>query len=273
MPETRPEVREPVRLELDQRGHDHVARERPVDVVGVELVDDVADPDRDAPLEARHQVHHAQLRERVAGLGDGGRLEVRVWQARCLDEREHQVGEPSTARAACSRHAIRGTDAPGRCRAAPGRQGGDAAGTSEHAERSDSSGLTATAGAAATMGALPTCARCGRERATQVGSEEVLADVARTLDDLAAISGVSRSTVSRVINGGPSSERTRLRVMAALEETGYRPNLAARTLASGRSGVVGRGHPPAHPACCSRTRTSGACCRASPTRSRNARWA
>ena len=72
-----------------------------------------------------------------------------------------------------------------------------------------------------------------------MGSEEVLADVARTLDDLAALSGVSRSTVSRVINGGPSSERARRRVMAALEETGYRPNLAARTLASGRSGVVG----------------------------------
>ena len=63
--------------------------------------------------------------------------------------------------------------------------------------------------------------------------------MARTLDDLAAISGVSRSTVSRVINGGSSSERTRRRVLAALEETGYRPNLAARTLASGRSGVVG----------------------------------
>jgi LacI family transcriptional regulator len=63
--------------------------------------------------------------------------------------------------------------------------------------------------------------------------------VAKTLDDLAALSGVSRSTVSRVINGGPSSERARRRVMAALEETGYRPNVAARTLASGRSGVVG----------------------------------
>lgn len=63
--------------------------------------------------------------------------------------------------------------------------------------------------------------------------------MARTLDDLAALSGVSRSTVSRVINGGPASERARRQVMAALSQTGYRPNLAARTLASGRSGVVG----------------------------------
>jgi LacI family transcriptional regulator len=60
-----------------------------------------------------------------------------------------------------------------------------------------------------------------------------------TLDDVAAVSGVSRSTVSRTINGGSVSDATRRRVLAAMEETGYRPNLAARTLASGRSGVVG----------------------------------
>ena len=63
--------------------------------------------------------------------------------------------------------------------------------------------------------------------------------MAGTLDDLAALSGVSRATVSRVINGGSVSEATRDRVMAVLEQTGYRPNLAARTLASGRSGVIG----------------------------------
>jgi LacI family transcriptional regulator len=63
--------------------------------------------------------------------------------------------------------------------------------------------------------------------------------LARTLDDLAALSGVSRATISRVLNGGPVSEATRRRVMAVLESTNYRPNVAARTLASGRSGVVG----------------------------------
>ncbi len=63
--------------------------------------------------------------------------------------------------------------------------------------------------------------------------------MARTLDDVASLSGVSRATVSRVINGGPVAEATRLRVMAVLEETSFRPNAAARTLASGRSGVVG----------------------------------
>jgi LacI family transcriptional regulator len=71
--------------------------------------------------------------------------------------------------------------------------------------------------------------------------------VARTLDDLAELSGVSRATVSRVINGGPVSEQTRRKVLDVLEQTDYRPNLAARSLASGRTGVVGvvmHVHPP-----------------------------
>jgi len=63
--------------------------------------------------------------------------------------------------------------------------------------------------------------------------------LARTLDDLAKLSGVSRATVSRVINGGSVSPKTRQRVLDVLETTNYRPNLAARNLASGRSGVVG----------------------------------
>jgi LacI family transcriptional regulator len=62
---------------------------------------------------------------------------------------------------------------------------------------------------------------------------------ARTLDDLAALSGVSRATVSRVINGGSVAEATRRRVLEVLAQTSFRPNAAARTLASGRSGVVG----------------------------------
>ena len=62
---------------------------------------------------------------------------------------------------------------------------------------------------------------------------------ARTLDDLAALSGVSRATVSRVLNGGSVAEETRRRVMDVVARTSFRPNAAARTLASGRSGVVG----------------------------------
>ena len=62
---------------------------------------------------------------------------------------------------------------------------------------------------------------------------------ARTLDDLAALSGVSRATVSRVLNGGSVAAETRRRVMAVVSRTSFRPNAAARTLASGRSGVIG----------------------------------
>lgn len=63
--------------------------------------------------------------------------------------------------------------------------------------------------------------------------------MALTLDDLAALSGVSRATVSRVINGGIVSAATRDKVAEVLQRTGYRPNLAARSLASGRTGVIG----------------------------------
>lgn len=63
--------------------------------------------------------------------------------------------------------------------------------------------------------------------------------MAKNIDDLAELSGVSRATVSRVLNGGSVSEKTRRRVEAVLGETNYRPNLAARSLASGRSNVVG----------------------------------
>lgn len=63
--------------------------------------------------------------------------------------------------------------------------------------------------------------------------------VARTLDELAELSGVSRATVSRVMNGGPVSESTRRHVQEILERENFRPNLAARSLARGRSGVVG----------------------------------
>jgi DNA-binding LacI/PurR family transcriptional regulator len=61
----------------------------------------------------------------------------------------------------------------------------------------------------------------------------------RTIDELAELSGVSRATVSRVLNNGSVSDATRLRVQAVVDRTNFRPNPAARSLASGRSGVVG----------------------------------
>lgn len=61
-----------------------------------------------------------------------------------------------------------------------------------------------------------------------------------SLTDVAEVAGVSHMTVSRVINGtGPVRPETRARVLAAVEELGYRPNSAARALVTGRSGTLG----------------------------------
>ncbi|WP_141975263.1 LacI family DNA-binding transcriptional regulator [Saccharothrix saharensis] len=58
--------------------------------------------------------------------------------------------------------------------------------------------------------------------------------------DVARLAGVSHQTVSRVLNGHPYvQEQTRLRVRAAIEELGYRPNRVARALVTGRSQLIG----------------------------------
>ncbi|MHB8085391.1 MAG: LacI family DNA-binding transcriptional regulator [Dehalococcoidia bacterium] len=61
-----------------------------------------------------------------------------------------------------------------------------------------------------------------------------------TLEDVAKRAGVSRSTVSRVINDHPNvSEVVRKRVLKVIQKTGYHPHAAARTLASQRSWMIG----------------------------------
>ncbi len=57
-----------------------------------------------------------------------------------------------------------------------------------------------------------------------------------TLEEIAVLTGVSRSTVSRVINNQPNvKEEVRERVQKKIEEVGYRPHGAARRLAGDRS--------------------------------------
>ncbi|MCB2214242.1 LacI family transcriptional regulator [bacterium] len=61
-----------------------------------------------------------------------------------------------------------------------------------------------------------------------------------TLEDIAKQAGVSRSTVSRVVNDHPNiSDKVRSRVLKIINETGYRPNAAARALVSQRSQTIG----------------------------------
>lgn len=60
------------------------------------------------------------------------------------------------------------------------------------------------------------------------------------LKDLAALLGLSQTTVSRALNGYPEvSERTRARVLAAAATHGYVPDPRARSLATGRAMTVG----------------------------------
>lgn len=58
--------------------------------------------------------------------------------------------------------------------------------------------------------------------------------------EVAKIAGVSPSTVSRVINGSANvEENKRQRVLAAIEQTGFRPNELARALYKKSSRIIG----------------------------------
>ncbi|MFF5897355.1 LacI family DNA-binding transcriptional regulator [Streptomyces argenteolus] len=64
-------------------------------------------------------------------------------------------------------------------------------------------------------------------------------DARPTLEAVAARAGVSRATASRVVNGGAGVRRPLVeRVREAVDELGYIPNHAARTLVTRRNGAV-----------------------------------
>ena len=61
-----------------------------------------------------------------------------------------------------------------------------------------------------------------------------------TSQDVARRAGVSQSAVSRVFTPGASfSEKTAAKVRKAADELGYRPNVLARSLITGRSRIIG----------------------------------
>ncbi|MEP2782872.1 MAG: LacI family DNA-binding transcriptional regulator [Pseudoruegeria sp.] len=61
-----------------------------------------------------------------------------------------------------------------------------------------------------------------------------------TLEDVAKTAGVSTATVSRCLNSPDRvMEKTRLRVMNAVEELGYTPNFGARVMAAQRTFTIG----------------------------------
>ncbi|WP_271399025.1 LacI family DNA-binding transcriptional regulator [Salinicoccus roseus] len=61
-----------------------------------------------------------------------------------------------------------------------------------------------------------------------------------TINDIAEMAGVSRTTVSRVINStGYVSEKARRRVMDVIEETGYVPSQHAKSLRTKETKIIG----------------------------------
>ena len=60
-----------------------------------------------------------------------------------------------------------------------------------------------------------------------------------TLQDVAEYAGVSTATVSKVLSNTPYvSDKTRAKVLSAVQALGYRPNLAARALSSGKTHII-----------------------------------
>lgn len=60
-----------------------------------------------------------------------------------------------------------------------------------------------------------------------------------TLNDIAKMANVSKSTVSRYLNNGSVSQKTRKKLDKIVQETGYQPNLLAQSLKAQKSNMVG----------------------------------
>ena len=61
-----------------------------------------------------------------------------------------------------------------------------------------------------------------------------------TIKDVAKLANVSISSVSNVINGiNKCSEETRLKILDAMDQLEYKPNLAAKSLVQKKSNLIG----------------------------------
>lgn len=63
-----------------------------------------------------------------------------------------------------------------------------------------------------------------------------------TIEDIARLAGISRGTVSRVLNNHPSvSGTTREKVLSVIKTLNYRPNFSARHMRTDNSNLIGFG--------------------------------
>ncbi len=67
-----------------------------------------------------------------------------------------------------------------------------------------------------------------------------------TLKEVAELAGVSTAAVSRYFNGGPLGADKREKIRTVVEDNAFRPNAAARTIRTGKSGQIGMIVPSLH---------------------------
>ncbi|UJF15427.1 LacI family DNA-binding transcriptional regulator [Jeotgalibaca sp. MA1X17-3] len=60
-----------------------------------------------------------------------------------------------------------------------------------------------------------------------------------TITDIANKAGVAKSTVSRYLNGGSVSPKTKMKIEKIIKETGYKPNPFAQSLKARRTNLIG----------------------------------
>lgn len=60
-----------------------------------------------------------------------------------------------------------------------------------------------------------------------------------TIRDIALLSGVSKSTISRYLNGGSVSQATTQKIQQVIQQTGYESNLFASSLKRKKTGLIG----------------------------------
>lgn len=60
-----------------------------------------------------------------------------------------------------------------------------------------------------------------------------------TIQDIARLSGVAKSTVSRYLNGGSVSETTKRKIEQVIQETGFIPNAFAQSLKAKKTNIIG----------------------------------
>ncbi|HDR3900273.1 TPA: LacI family DNA-binding transcriptional regulator [Bacillus cereus] len=63
--------------------------------------------------------------------------------------------------------------------------------------------------------------------------------MAKTIADIAKLAGVAKSTVSRYLNGGYVSDKTKLKIEGIIQETNFSPNTFAQSLKAKTTNLIG----------------------------------